>query len=164
MRMLHVKVSPPRSPMRLGFGKKPGPEDEAQNSVSQEDAGRFLGAQLAKRLVLLPPDGPSPPAACLPAAAALGTQCHSSQARGAGGVQRWPWNKSSFSKVASAITVWRKNGLLRNDDSVLSICFLSMRFIFCPKFLTFFSPHPPPAKLQALSGSWTSNSDFDTLQ
>lgn len=54
--MLHVKVSEPRSPMRLGFGKTPGLEDEVQNAVSQEeDAGRFL----PKRLLLLPPDGPS---------------------------------------------------------------------------------------------------------
>lgn len=58
MHMLHVEVSLPRSPLRLGFGKMPGPEDEVQHSVSQEDAGRFLGVQLPKRLLLLPPDGP----------------------------------------------------------------------------------------------------------
>lgn len=35
-------------------------------TVSQEErAGSFLGARLPKRLVLLPPDGPSPQAACM---------------------------------------------------------------------------------------------------
>lgn len=59
MHMLHVEVSVPRSPLRLGFGKMPGPEDEVQHSVShEEDAGRFLGVQLPKRLLLLPPNGP----------------------------------------------------------------------------------------------------------
>lgn len=105
--MLHVKVSPPRSPMRPGFGKKPGPEDEVQTTVSQEHTARLLGAQFAKRLMLLPSDGPSRQAACLlPAcllpAAQIGlahrvagapaptlvAECHSRQARGSRGVQR----------------------------------------------------------------------------
>lgn len=113
--MLHVKVSLPRSPLRLGFGKMPGPEDEVQHSVSQEeDAGRFLGAQLPKRLLLLPPDGPS----CFTCSHGL-----------------------------------EKKQSIKNDDSVLSIYSLSLRFIFCPNKFLLLLLFSKPQPLLAPSGS-----------
>lgn len=96
------------------------------STVSQEeDAVRFLGEQLPKRLLLLPPNGPG----CFTCSHGL-----------------------------------EKKQSIKNDDSMLSIYSLSLRFIFCPNKFLLLLLFSKPWPLLAPSGSWTSSSCFDALQ
>lgn len=58
MHMLHVKVSLPRSPLRLGFGKMPGPEDEVQHCQSGGGCCKVSGRAASQAFAAAAPRRP----------------------------------------------------------------------------------------------------------